>query len=230
MSDLHKKHRERVREEFLEQGFTDNTPPHKMLELLLFYSIPRVDTNAIAHNLLNEFGSLSGVLEAEVCELMRVEGIGEKSAILIKLILPLLRQYQNDKNKIKLKFSNLDQACKYLIYRYFGFKTEVFSVISFNSEGDMLAFDKISEGNITSVGVPIRDLIQVLLKRGAASVIIAHNHLSGNALPSKADAEMTKSLKITLAQVGIKLLDHVIVSGDDAISMLQSENYKDIFS
>ena len=91
-NDLHKQHRERVRKDFLENGFSDSTSAHKFLELLLFYCIPRKDTNEIAHLLLKEFGSLSGVLEAETSDLIKVKGIGENAAALIKLMLPLFRK------------------------------------------------------------------------------------------------------------------------------------------
>ena len=91
----HEKHRQRVRKEFLENGFSDATPPHKILEMLLFYSIPRKDTNEIAHALLNRFGSISGVVDATPTELMSIDGIGESSVALIKLLIPIFRQYKS---------------------------------------------------------------------------------------------------------------------------------------
>jgi len=102
-------------------------------------------------------------------------------------------------------------------------------VTSFDSDGNMLSCDKVGQGDVTSVGVSVRDIVQTVLKRSAACVIISHNHTSGNAIPSEADIEMTKSIKITLAQMGVKLLDHVIVVPNDCVSMLQSRQYKDIF-
>ena len=208
-SNLHKEHRERVRKEFLEHGFADDVAPHKLLEMLLFFSIPRKDTNEIAHLLLKEFGSVSGVFEAETTDLMKVNGIGENSAALIKLILPLLRRYQSEKVSLKHKYSNMDEICDFLIKKYFGYKSEVFMVTSFDNDGYMISCDKIGEGDVSSVGVSVRDVVQVVLKRNAACVVISHNHTSGNALPSSADIEMTKALKITLQQMGVKLLDHV---------------------
>ena len=228
-NNLHKEHRERVRKEFLEHGFSEDAPPHKLLEMLLFFSIPRKDTNETAHLLLKEFGSLSGVFEAETADLMKVKGIGENSAALIKLMLPLFRKYQSEKVAVKPKFTNMDEICDFIIKKYIGYKCEVFMVTSFNNEGYMIACDKIGEGDMSSVGVSVRDIVQVVLKRNAACVIISHNHTSGNAIPSKADVEVTKSIKITLQQMGVKLLDHIIVVPDDCVSMLQSREYKDIF-
>ncbi len=228
-ANLHKKHRDRVRKEFLEHGFPDDVAPHKLLEMLLFFSIPRKDTNEIAHLLLEEFGSVSGVFEAETTDLLKVDGIGENSAALIKLILPLLRKYQSEKSSVKHKYTNMDEICDFLIKKYFGYKSEVFMVTSFDNDGYMISCDKLSEGDMSSVGVSIREIVQVVLKRNAACVVISHNHTSGNALPSDADIEMTKSLKITLQQMGVKLLDHIIVVTDDCVSMLQSRKFRDIF-
>lgn len=229
-ADLHKEHRKRVRKEFLEHGFADDVAAHKLLEMLLFFSIPRKDTNEIAHLLLKEFGSISGVFEAETTDLLKVDGIGENSAALIKIILPLLRRYQSEKVSNKHKYTNMDEICNFLIKKYFGYKSEVFMVTCFNNDGYMISCDKIGEGDMSSVGVSIREIVQVVLKRNAACVVISHNHTSGNALPSEADVEMTKSIKVTLQQMGVKLLDHIIVVTDDCVSMAQSRKYKDIFA
>ena len=228
-NDLHKEHRERMRKEFLEHGFADDVPPHKILEMLLFFAIPRKDTNETAHLLLKEFGSISGVLKAEITDLQKVEGVGENTAILIKLMLPLFKKYQSEKVATKLKFTNMDDICNFIIKKYFGYKNEVFMVTSFDNDGNLIACDKVVEGDVSSVGVSVRDVVKIVLKRNAACVIISHNHISGNALPSDADIEMTKSIKMTLQQMGVKLLDHIIVVQDDCISMLQSRKYREIF-
>lgn len=229
-ANLHKEHRERVRKEFLEHGFADDVAEHKLLEMLLFFSIPRKDTNEVAHLLLKEFGSIPGVFEAETSDLMKVQGIGEHSAALIKLMLPLLRRYQSEKTAGKHKYTNMDEICNFLIKKYFGYKSEVFMVTCFDNDGYMISCDKIGEGDMSSVGVSIREVLQVVLKRNAAFAVISHNHTSGNALPSVADIEMTKSIKIALQQIGVKLLDHVIVVPNDCVSLAQSREFKDIFA
>lgn len=228
-NDLHKEHRKRVVEEFFEHGFADDVPEHKILELLLFYAIPRKDTNELAHELIKEFGSFSGVLEAERSDLIRVKGIGKNSATLISLMLPLFKKYQSEKAVPKPKFTNMDDVCDYIIKRYFGYKNEVFMVLSFDNEGNMIACDKVVEGDVSSVGVSVRDIVKTVLKRNAACVIISHNHTSGNALPSGPDIEMTKTIKVALYQMGVKLLDHVIVVPGDCVSMRQSRQFADIF-
>ncbi len=227
--DLHKDHRKRVRKAFLENGFTDETPSHQILEMLLFYSIPRGDTNETAHRLLNEFGSVEGIFEADISELKRVRGIGENSAILIKLMLPLIKKYQADKIKGKPRFNNITEILGFLENRYLGIKCEMFSIMSFGNNGNMLGFDKVGEGDVSSVGVSVREIVKTVLKRNAACVIIAHNHLESYAIPSKSDIELTKTLKDTLNQMGVNLIDHVIISNDGLVSMAQSKNYRSIF-
>ncbi len=230
MSDnLHKEHRKRVRKAFLEHGFTDDTPSHKLLEMLLFYSIPQSDTNETAHRLLNEFESVAGVFEADINDLLKIQGIGENSAVLIKLMLPLLKRYQIDKSVLKFNFKNSDEVCKYVINKYFGFTNEVFMILSLNNDGRLIACDKLGEGDMSSVGVSVRDVVKIVLKRNAACVVLSHNHIGGYAFPSKCDVEMTKLLKSTLAQMGIRLIDHIIVANDDAVSMLQTPKYREIF-
>lgn len=225
-NDLHKEHRKRVRKEFLEHGFTDDIPSNKLLETLLFFSIPRMDTNETAHRLLNEFGTVADVFEADTSELLKVNGVGENTAMLIKLMLPLLKRYKNDKESVKPKFNDSDGICKYVINRYFGETEEVFSVMSFGSDGQMLGFDKLNEGDTTTVSVPIRKVVKAALKRKAACIVIIHNHVGSNALPSKNDIEMTLALKSVLNQMGIKLIDHVIVANGDAISMNQTKELR----
>ena len=98
--NLHEGHRERARQEFLQHGFDRNTPPHKILELLLFYCVGRVDTNPIAHELIAKYGSVAGVLDAPVEELAAFKGLNERSAVLLKLIMPIAQgTYTTSKSK-----------------------------------------------------------------------------------------------------------------------------------
>ena len=120
-SNPHDGHRERVRKEFLENGFSESTPPHKILELLLFYGIPRKDTNEIAHRLLDHFGSLAAIFEASPKDLMKVEGMGESSAVLINMLLPLFRIYESSKAVKGKQFHNMDQICDFIMKKYIGF-------------------------------------------------------------------------------------------------------------
>lgn len=226
----HKDHRQRVRNEFLENGFSDATPPHKILEMLLFYGIPRRDTNEIAHALLDKFGSFSAVLEASTYELTQVKGINEYTAALIKLMLPICRRYEENKLKEEKVPPTMDHICDYLISKYLGFTKEVFAITTFNNKGAVIAFDILNSGDVASVGVSSRNVIEKVIERKAVCAVISHNHPNGNALPSQEDITMTVRLTEALSHINVKLLDHIIISDDDCVSLAQSQAYCHIFS
>lgn len=226
---VHDGHRERVKQEFLKNGFNESTPAHKIIEMLLFYSIPRKDTNEIAHELLNRFGSVSGILDAPAERLTEVKGVTLNTAALIKLIIPIARRYSLEKGTKTENYSTLDEVCRYLMQRYFGYTKEVFSVTSFSGSGRMLGFDVLGEGNVSEVNVSTREVVETVLKRQAVCVIIAHNHPDGVAIPSEEDIVITKNIKSALSHINIRLIDHIVICGDDYVSMAQSRLYKGIF-
>lgn len=226
---VHDGHRERVKREFLKNGFNENTPPHKILEMLLFYSIPRKDTNEIAHDLINRFGSVAGVIDAPIEELTKVKGVSLHTASLIKLLVPVIRCYVSEKSSKKISYSNIDEVCAYLLHQYIGYTKEVFSVVSFSGSGRMLGFDVLGEGNVSEVNISVREVVETVLKRKAVCVIIAHNHPNGVAIPSQEDIAVTLNIKNALSHINIRLLDHIVISDDDYVSMEQSRRYKDIF-
>ena len=227
----HEKHRQRVRKEFLESGFSDATPPHKILEMLLFYSIPRKDTNEIAHALLNRFGSISGVVDATPTELMSIDGVGENSVALIKLLIPIFRQYKSSTVEKGNAPTSMNSICDYIMAKYIGFSKEIFAVTSFNAKGEIVAFDTLNSGDVSYVGLSARNFVEKVLERKASAVVISHNHPTGNALPSQSDIETTKRIAALLATLSIRLLDHIIVSNEDndCISMAQTPEYHSIF-
>ena len=225
----HKKHRERVRQEFLAHGFNENTPPHKILEMLLFYGIPRKDTNEIAHALLNRFGSITAVLEATPEELMRIDGIGESAAALIKLLVPVFRLYDNEKSIKGQSIKSMGQFCDILIKKYTGYTNEVFGLTTISSKGTIIAFDILGTGDISSVGITTRSVIEKVIERKAVGAVISHNHPNGNALPSPEDIYMTKRISDALSHINVKLLDYIIISDNDCVSLAQTPDYAHLF-
>lgn len=226
---IHDGHRERVKKEFLQNGFDVNTPPHKIMEMLLFYSIPRKDTNELAHILLNRFGTISGILDAPTGELIKIPGISTNTAALIKLIIPIARIYLTETNSKSRRYLRADDVCDYLMNMYFGYQKEVFSVTSFSGNGRMLGFDILASGNVNEVNVSTRKVLETVINRNAVCAIIAHNHPNGTAVPSEADIAVTKDIKNALEHINVKLLDHIVISGDDYVSMCQSKAYRYIF-
>lgn len=226
---MHEGHRKRLKSRFLSEGL-DNFNPHNVLELLLFYSIPRKDTNEIAHRLIERFGSLAGVFDASVEDLMQVKGITLHSACLIKMIIPMSRYYSADKFRRKIVLNSPTLCGDYLLARYLGYTNEIVSLISMDNQCRIISFDIIGEGDICSAGISTRKVIETVLRTKATSAVIAHNHPGGIALPSKEDIEATINIIEALRVVGVYLLDHIILAGDDYVSLADSKEYQYLFN
>ena len=226
---IHDGHRERFRDEFRDGNFNEKTPPHKVLEALLFYSIPRVDTNDIAHELINKFGSFEAVFEASEKELMSVKGVGENTAIFIKLIsISVKRVFENRHREIKC-YTSLTDACDMILEKYFGVDHEMVSVLCIEASGKFAGYHVVGEGDISSVGISIRTILEAVIESNASTVILAHNHPHGTCVPSSADLEATKQIYKTLRDINVVLLDHIIIANNDYVSLKCSSQFKDCF-
>ncbi|MBR7131986.1 MAG: hypothetical protein IKD04_00480 [Clostridia bacterium] len=229
--NLHKDHRQRMVKEFLSKGIENGTPPHKIMEMLLFYSIPRKDTNEIAHRLINRFKSFSGVFDADIEELMQVEGVGERTAVFLKLISTASRQYLSDQYKPKdLISDNMSRVCNYIMGRYTGYTKEAFAVTTFDRSGKLIKFDMLGQGDVDAVNVSIREIIELVIKRNATAVILSHNHPDGFAIPSESDKKMTQRICGVLNNIRVKLIDHIVISDGDYVSMWQTEADRWVFN
>ncbi len=225
----HNGHRNRLRNEFVSTTDMSYMPEHKLLEMLLFYGVPRKDTNNIAHELINKFGSFHAVFEADITELCRVSGITRNSAALIKLILPLATTYINSRYSDEQVLKTEEEIGEFLLRKYFACSVEKSSIICLNNMGRVLSFEFVSEGDIESVGLSIRTIVEKALRANATAIILAHNHPGGVALPSNADVKITAELSSALKAVSLQFSDHIIISGNDYISMAQTERYKELF-
>ena len=229
MSHEHDGHRDRLRNRFLNEGSFDNFEPHNILEMLLFHAIPRQDTNEIAHRLINEFGSLSGVFDAPFEELMKRGKLTKPTACLIKAVVPMTRAYYDDKyNRKQILYTTKDYA-NYLLDRYIGYSNEVLSIISMDNCGRVISYDIVSEGSINYVSADTRNIINILLRTGATSCVIAHNHPGNFAVPSTKDVMATRAIMVACAAIGVRMLDHIVIAANDCISMRDTEKYKNIF-
>lgn len=221
MENMHAGHRIRMKKQFLEQGL-ESLPPHNVLELILFYSVPQKDTNALAHELISRFGTLAGVLDAPVEELQKIKGITEHSAALIKLFPAVSSRYFEEKTDFSGTQNVMEVVGRRLVAKYIGKTTEIAYLICLDNRLRELYFGPISEGSTDSVSIITRKIVEVALRYNASGVILAHNHPNGFAIASRKDIETTIQLCDALRPISIKLLDHIIVSGDDFISMEQS--------
>lgn len=200
----------------------DNFNDLNVLELLLFYAIPRKDTNEIAHTLLDHFGSLDRVFEASIPELEAVPGVGESSALLISLIPQIMRRYLMVKGSCVSTITGSAEAGKYLVPRLMFEKDEKLLLLCLDTKKSVIACVNLGSGVVNAVDVNVRKVVENAVRHRASSVILAHNHPGGVALPSREDERITIEIAAALKLVGIPLEDHIIVAGDDYVSFADS--------
>lgn len=198
---------------------------HEVLELLLFYCIPRKDTNVTAHNLINRFGTLAKVLDAPIRELKKVEGIGENAAVFLSIMKAVSGYYRISAMEQNLALTTYEDCGKYLKPYFDGKKSEVVMMLCLDAKCMVLDCLQVGEGAINSANVSIRKIVDLALSTNATSVVLAHNHPSGLALPSDEDILTTKRLAKALRYVDVILSDHVIVADDDFVSLALSNLY-----
>ena len=217
--NIHKGHRERLKRKFLTTSGED-LEPHELLEILLFYALPQKNTNEIAHELLRTFGSVSGVLEADINDLIKIEGIKEHSATLLKLQLAVFRTYLKEKNDMKNRVLTEEMVPGYVKSLFFGYKDEVMFAIMLDAEKRLISSVKLSEGTKHKAPLYSRELIRRVMEANADYIILAHNHPSGDVMPSKGDLHTTNVAEVALSYVNVRLLDHLVVAGEKYTSVL----------
>lgn len=221
MSNPHAGHRDRLRGRFLSEGL-DGFDEHSALELLLFYAAPRGDMNPLAHRLIDTFGSLAGVLDAPAEALCRVDGVGIRTAALLSMMPALFRRYQISGRAGNLCLDTAEKAGAYLLPRFVGRRSECVYLLCLDAKSKPICCRQLFEGSVNAAQVGARRVVETALSVNAAGVILAHNHLSGIALPSPEDEETTRRLRGALDAVGVPLIDHIIVADGDYVSLAQS--------
>ena len=218
---VHDGHRERLRRSYLEHGLMSMNDINA-LELLLFYALPRRDTNVLAHQLLERFGSLDGVFSASIEELCELEGIGETAAALITLIPEIMKKSRLSRSREIRQIRSSEDAGEYLLPYFMNETDEVVYLLCLDSKRAVICCAEMGRGVVNSVDANIRRLVEKALKVRACSVIIAHNHPNGIAIPSREDDIFTRALYNAMDTVGIRLEDHIIVADEDYISVADS--------
>ena len=219
---IHDGHREKMRRRFLSGGL-EHFADHEALELLLFYAIPRRDTNPIAHELMNRYGSLSAVLSAPVEDLKKVDGIGESAAVLLKLAPHICHKARlADAAKQEVVLNTSARAGTYLLEYFANEKNETIYRLCLDRKGKVLSCKRLGEGNIGSAALDIRRMMENAILSNASAVVLAHNHPSGVALPSPEDFAATDRAKAALETIGVVLSDHIIVADGTFVSMADS--------
>lgn len=215
--NIHAGHRERMRERF-EQNGLDGFHDHEVLEMLLFYAIPRGDTNALAHELLREFGSLQGVLRADPEQLCRVKGIGANAAVFLRFTGEFHTFLEQSRMR-GVSLGTTENRFAYFRNLLSGCSDENMLAACLDDDMKVLRCHTVAKGAPGHVQVEMQVLIRTILQSHCRSVILAHNHPNGKAVPSDADIYHTQTAAKLLHSLQIELIDHIIVAPDDVCSM-----------
>ena len=216
--NVHEHHRSRVRKRFMENGL-NGFADHEVLELLLFYCYPRRDTNEIAHKLINEYGSLYNLFEADTKDIMNRCGITQNVATLISVIPKVANLYFRSKwARDVVTLDDVKTVGQYAVSLFVGRTNEAFYVFFLDTKRRLNHVSLIAEGTLDETPVYPREIVSEALKHQATSIILAHNHPSGTSLPSRKDIEATRKICEGLGFIAIRVIDHIVVAGDQYYS------------
>ena len=215
---VHAGHRQRVKQRFLQEGLS-HFERHQIVEMLLFFGIPRRDTNELAHRLMEAFGSLSGVLDAPYEELCRIPGMSENAAVLLCFCKQLAREYAKDQQQAETVLKSYQRMGEYAVPFFAGLEHEAVLLICMDSRYRVRHAGIVTEGSVNAAQINTRLILQTALRHNATAVVLAHNHPGGSAVPSREDVATTQQLRKVLSPAGIALLDHIVVAGDEFMSM-----------
>ena len=213
VKNVHAGHRERMKDRYLESG-ADGFATHELLEMLLYYGIPQKDTNAMAHEMIERFGSLEGVLSASANELMSIPGIKKHATVLISLVAEIKRRcdIENTSNRRILDTQTKIEAYIKPLFSMLG--VEKFYALFLDNSLRLIKCVCISEGTVNSSNANVRKIVEEAIFYNATNVILAHNHPNGIAVPSGEDKATTKNISEVLRCINVNVLEHFIVAND----------------
>lgn len=219
---VHDGHRERLRARFVKEGL-HGMAEHNALELLLFYARPRCDTNELAHALLTRFGSIAAIMDAPLDELAKVKGVGESSAVLLKMIPELGALYLQSKTAPGDILDSTSKAGVYFVPKFIGKPSEEVYFVALDDKRKVLRCVRLADdGIVNAVRITVRRVVAEAVNSNATGVLLAHNHPGGIALPSAGDKRVTQQIFTALKMINVQLVDHIIVADDDYVSMADS--------
>lgn len=217
---LHNGHRRRMKQRVLQYGL-ESLADHEVLEVLLYFTLPRVDTNALAHRLLAHFGSLSAVLGADHDELCRVPGVGENTAFMLAMLPGLLGRIERDKEREKPIFGATQAFADHVCGLFAGETVEVAYLLCLNANLQLLNAVRLNDGDVGSVHLSVGAVVQTALRHKARNVVLAHNHPGGRLKVSVEDFDFTRRCMQALAEVDVVLADHIVVCGKRVCSFAE---------
>jgi DNA repair protein RadC len=227
--NVHSGHRSRMRERFRNSSLA-SMQEHEQLELLLFYAIPRCNTNETAHRLLQVFGSIAALIDAPVEEIEQVPGVGNGAGTFFRLLHELLPIYAKERSKEKGIINSPIDAAKILIHLYTYIESEALTLILLNARRQVIHAGMLPSDRIDTVDTDLRRIAHTALNYDACGVILGHNHPSEQIDPSVSDLQATVRAADSLSVLGIDLLDHIIVSQNDFYSFAEHGHIRQAFS
>lgn len=225
--NVHAGHRQRVKKRFIEHGF-DGMEPHQVLEMLLFYAIPRKDTNQLAHQLLDRYGTLGGICDTPIDILEKDFGLSENAAVLLKMVPELARAYEE--SKLHAKYINKTTAIDIIRPKFIGATSERVVLALADAKQKLILCDAISVGSVTASEIPTRKIVDLALRHNARYVYLAHNHPSEVCSPSRTDLEATEKVSEMLYNIGVILIDHLIITTNEYFSIRSHKNFSKLFA
>lgn len=226
--NVHKGHRQKIKNRYFQTGF-EGMADHNVLELLLFFGIPYKDTNPIAHELIETFGSFSGVLHASVEQLKSVKGMTENAACLLSMILPVYARYSADLAGERPMLQTVEEIVDFMRPKFLDTSNERAYALCFDSEHCLIAARKLSDGDVNSTALDLRKLASAVLETKAVGVTLVHNHPNGIPLPSQGDIEQTQKAYSFLKSMKVSLMDHVIIAKSGHCSMISVPKFTHLF-
>ncbi len=222
----HDGHRERSKAEGRKRENFDDYPDYRVLELILFNVIPRRDVTPTARALTARFGSLAGVLEAPIEDLLEVEGVGQKTAEYLKFLPKVFRKYVLSALGLHPLIRNPHDVGRFVLPKFVGVDTEVVYILLLDNRGRVTDCRRVGKGGLDSVVLNINETAEYAVSHKASGVIMAHNHTSGVALPSIPDMKATVLVMDALSSCGVRLVDHIVVADNDYVSFSDNGFFK----
>jgi len=218
---LHLGHRERMRERVLRDGI-DGLQDHESLEVLLYPVVPRKDTNKLAHRLIRHFGSLSGVYDAPVGELLKIDGIGMSAAFAISTLTGHYRKYAQSRTQKSAVLDNKQRVIEFMHSHFKGRTSEAAFMLTLDAGFRQALCVELGHGSFDHVDISPHNISDIISRRRCRYAVLAHNHTSDIALYSQTDVVTTHRIQRLLHHYGVTLLDHLVFDERDYVSMKQS--------
>ncbi len=219
---IHTGHRQRMRKRFIRDGNLDNFQYHEILEMILYSTIKRSDTNALAHKMINSFGSFHALLDASVQEIMDTCNVSESTAFAVSMLPHIAKRYMESQSQECQVIKTKNDAFRLLQPMAVGEVNERFYLLCLDSKYRVIKLSQLSSGTIDSTSIRVEQLLEILIKHKAAFAIIAHNHPGHTCKPSSNDIAATDKIKTAFDIINVILLDHIILCGDNCYSFAQN--------